>query len=284
MIEEKQSEAPGTQGAVVQQPLEDQAVHAAIAGRVRMDSAEKASLTSLDGLATLVPEPGRVRYYISGLTGVEAFKDVKLVIAGNGAIYLYSETSIPRKHAERLAFEEEVKAQIVARVRSDSGTLARITPVDALGASVPGAEPERVDPLLAGIVIDERYKDIKLLSDGKGRRYLYSENGMTRSYAELLASVEGDNPVDTIAATVRSDSRTYPRPTNPSVFKAPVFKINPSNIEQHIRLLLSRPEYKDIKLVTASTGAAYLYSDLYLDPDWVQTTVEWEEVGRYTNP
>ena len=43
-------------------------------------------------------------------------------------------------------------------------------------------------------------------------------------------------------------------------------------------------QYKDIKLIEASTGAIYLHSDRFLDPDWAQSLVEWEEVGKNASP
>ena len=47
---------------------------------------------------------------------------------------------------------------------------------------------------------------------------------------------------------------------------------------------LERQEFQDIKPIHASTGARYLYSNLYMDEDYAISLVEWEEVERDENP
>ena len=51
----------------------------------------------------------------------------------------------------------------------------------------------------------------------------------------------------------------------------------------HVARLLEREEYQDIKKIVASTGAIYLYSDQYLNPNQAKALVEWNEVGQHEN-
>jgi hypothetical protein len=231
---------------------------------VRADSKNKGKLTSVDLLAMTVPEPIRIQFYVDEMVKSEAYKDIKRIASANGSLYLYSENTVLRKDAERFTYYEEVRGQIVSRVRDDSSKLVKLTTVTALGTLIPGAELDKIDNQLI--------------------RLLYSESHMTRNYAELLALAEANDPLATIAATVRNDSRIYPRPTKLEIFAVPIFNINPDALDKYASELVKLPEYKDIKLVKASTGAIYLYSDLYLNADLVKATVEWEEIGKHQNP
>ena len=256
----------------------------AIAKRVRNDSKDKACLTSPRMIAPLKEEPGTIRSRLFAMGSLEAFRDIKFIVRVDGTILLYSDSYLSRKDAEKLAMGEEVREQIAVAVRFDSGKKVRLTAVDALGMLIPGAEPDKVEGHLLFLLDDERYRDLCLITNSKGTRFLYSKESMSATYAGVLARAEANDPRAAIAATVREESRLYPRPTNLSVFAAPVFKINALELETYAEQVVSRPEYKDIKLVRASTGAIYLYSDTYLHPDLARATAEWEEVGRYQNP
>jgi hypothetical protein len=189
------------------------------------------------------------------------------------------------KTEKALARDEEVRSQIVARVREDSEKSIKLTAVDSLGALIPGAEPDMIDRLLAVLQGDERYQDVKLITNSRGVRYLYSETFMTRTYAEVLARIEANDPLLTIAETVRDQSRIFRRPTNSRLFDAPVFRIDTESLDEYVAELLRRPEFADIKLIRASTGAPYLYSDIYIkSEEWVKSIVEREEVWKPENP
>ena len=170
------------------------------------------------------------------------------------------------------------------RVRDDSKSKLRVTPVIGLGMLIAGAESDKIDSHLAVVLDDERYRDVRLVSNSKGARYLYSEDYMTATYAVVLARAEANDPSATIVATVREESRIYPRPTRLSMFAAPVFRIDPDALGRYAHAIVAGTEYPDIKLVEASTGVIYLYSDTYLSEAWVKSTVEWEEVGQRENP
>ncbi len=149
---------------------------------------------------------------------------------------------------------------------------------------MPDLEPDKIAVNLAEVLRDDRYRDIKSVVASTGAVYLYSETYITRNYADILVRVEANDPCATIAGMVRDESRIYPRPTNIELFKEQVFNIAPDELETHIAGTLERQEFQDIKLIHASTGARYLYSDLYMDEDYARSLVEWEEVERDENP
>jgi hypothetical protein len=64
-----------------------------------------------------------------------------------------------------------------------------------------------------------------------------------------------------------------------------VFGLDPIKLDGYIdKLLANKPEYADIKIVLASNGAGYLYSDLFLEEALAKAQAEWNEVGRWDNP
>ncbi len=260
-------------------------VLAKIAAKVREDSKNLKRLTRVDLFAALTPERTGVRAYLAEMASSASYQDIKPITIATGSIYLYSETFMVRKDAERLARDEEVRSQIVARVREDSEKSVKLTAVNSLGALIPEAEPDRIDRHLAVLQGDERYQDVKLITNSRGGRYLYSGTFMTRTYAEVLARAEANDPLLTIAETVRDQSRIFRRPTNSRLFDAPVFRIDTESLDVYVAELLRRPEFADIKLIHASTGAPYLYSDIYIkSEEWVKSIVEREEVWKPENP
>ena len=285
-MEEKNGSGVGasTEPVPSKDPSPDNLIRAAMADRVRSDSRDKSRLTSNAVLSRRASEAGATGSAETLLLGVAGFEDIKSVRAANGAVYLYSEQYLPSREAERLVFGEEVRAQVVVRVRSDSAKQERLTPTSSLGLLIPGAEIDKIDSHLPIIFDDERYSDLRLVSNSKGARYLYSEAHMTATYAVVLARAEANDPKGTIVATVREESQIYPRPTRLSMFAAPVFNIDPEQLPRYAREIVASPDYADIKLVEASTGVIYLYSDKFLSEPWVKSTVEWEEVGQHQNP
>lgn len=241
-------------------------------------------LTSLELASSLCPQIKGKETLMIVITTDENCPDIKQVVAADGVQYFYSEDSLAQKDTRKLVFDEEVMTRVALQVRVESVQQRRLTAISTLGSLIPGAENDKVDRIVVTLLSDEGHRDIRSVTNSKGIRYLYSAEGMTSGYAEVLARAEANDPVASIAATVRDDSRTYPYPTNVGVFAAPVFKINADRIEEYITEILRQPQYSDIGKIRASTGATYLYSSLYVNADWARATVEWAEVGQYQNP
>ncbi len=257
-----------------------------IAGKVREDSQNLTRLTSADTVNLLLVdiEAGNAAVNLADMQKDKRFQDIKSVVASSGTVYLYSETYITENQAEILAQAEDIKTKVAEKVREDSKNLAKLAGVDSFCTADPVLEMDKVKASLADMERDERYQDIKPVVASTGAVYLYSETYITRNYADILVRAEANDPCATIAATVRDESKIYPRPTNIEYFNNPIFNINPEELEEHLASILARSDFKDLKLINASTGARYLYSNLYMEEDYAISLVEWVEVGEEENP
>ncbi|MDB9822879.1 hypothetical protein OAC89_04185 [Deltaproteobacteria bacterium] len=179
---------------------------------------------------------------------------------------------------------EEIQISIAEKVRIDSRDQAKLTPFDSLGSLLYDPESEDLDTIVSEMIEDEKYKDIKSINSSTDVPYLYSEIYMTGKYAEILSMAEANDPIKIIVETVRKESNIYPRPTHTELFKEPIFKINPDDLETYIDQVLKHDVFNDIKLIHASTGARYLYSSLYMNKDHAISLVEWNESQEYENP
>jgi hypothetical protein len=255
----------------------------AAAERIRGNSIEGRSLTLASSVVDITGDSLKPMSLATTFAITPGFEDIKSTIGPQNQLYFYSDRSLTGDDARSLLYAEEVLALIAQKVRDDSEARTVLTPLSAL-AVIPGAEPEKVDAHIGPLLHDNRYSDVRFVTNSKGTRYLYSANSMTETYAMVLARADADDPIGTIATTVREDSSLYPRPTPLATFLAPIFKMDSNRLEDYAAALVSEPSYSDIKLVRASNGAPYLFSDRYLGAAWVRATVEWEEVGKYDNP
>ncbi|MFC1871670.1 hypothetical protein ACFLYF_04645 [Chloroflexota bacterium] len=257
-----------------------------IATKIREQSENLGKLTSVDSLGILLPElePDKIEVNLAEVIRDSRYPDIKSILTSTGAVYLYSETYITESQADILVRAEDNKVRITEKVREESKNLAKLTSVDSLVTLVSDLKPDEVEADFAELLKDSRYPDIRSILASTGAVYLYSETYITKSYADALVLAEANDPCATIAAMVRDEARIYPRATRIEFFKNPIFNINPDELEGHLVSTLECPEFKDIKLIDASTGARYLYSELYMDEDYARSLVEWEEVGQEENP
>ena len=261
-------------------------IPARIAGIVREQSKNFAKLTAADTISKLGAdlEPGNVEANLAEMGKDNRYQDIKSIVASTGTVYIYSETYITEDQAESLIKNEDIKTKVAEQVREDAKNLAKVTSVSSLSASALGLEPGTLQAIVAEILKDDRYQDVRSVVASTGAVYLYSETYITSTYADILVRAEANDPCATIALTVRDESRIYPRPTHIESFMNPIFNINPEELEGHIANTLERQEFKDLRLIDASTGARYLYSSLYMDEDYARSLVEWREVGQLENP
>jgi hypothetical protein len=264
-------------------------IYTRIGKKVREDSEKRGSLTSLFALDALTPEPELMKIEVNLVEMVldERYKDIKFAVTPAGNTYVYSETYITKEDADILAQNEEYGAVIAEKIRDNSKRQAKLTSIDSFISPDIENKTEQVEQLrtaLEELSADERYLDIKPTPVPNKGNYYYSDRYITANYAEILARTEANDPCMQIAATVRNDSKLYPRPTNVLFFTDPVFGLGPEKLDVYIDELLAKPEYGDIKLVRASNGAGYLYSDLYLTEAMVKADAEWNEVGRWDSP
>ncbi len=264
-------------------------IYARIAKKVREDSEKPGSLTPLIALDSLTPEPELMKVEVNLVEMVEdeRYKDICFAITPAGNTYLYSETYITKEDAESLAKNEEAEAVIAERIRDDSKRLAKLTsPASLIQPDTENQteQVEQVKAILEEMPSDERYQDIKSIPVPNKGNYYYSSKYITANYAEILARTEANDPCAQIAATVREDSKLYPRPTNVLFFTEPVFGIALEKLDACVDQILSKTEFADIKLIRASNGAGYLYSSLYLNENLARAAAEWNEIGRWDSP
>jgi hypothetical protein len=265
-------------------------IYARIGVRVREDSEKRGCLTPMIILDSLTPEPELIKIEVNLVEMVadKRYQDICFATTPAGNTYLYSSTYISKENADILAANEDVTAVIAEKIRDNSRRGGTLTDTGSLIRADDGNRPAQVAELRALIEEmsgDERYQDIKSIPVPSKGDYYYSGKYVTKRYAEILARAEANDPCAQIATTVREDSKIYPRPTSVLYLTDPVFGLDPIKLDGYIdKLLANKPEYADIKIVLASNGAGYLYSDLFLEEALAKAQAEWNEVGRWDNP
>ncbi len=191
------------------------------------------------------------------------------------------------RSADAAALREEAYCELVEQIRGQSAAgrlIASEVVCEALsdlelGDAAGGGPSSPVADFLVMLRGREEFQDIRSTIGSNGVIFFYSTAQMTPSYARIQARVEVGDELATIAATVRDESLTYPRPTAADLFLRPPFSVRPEDLGALIARLGRTEAYKDIKVLRASTGAFYLYSSEHLDGDLVKLMVEDAELG-----
>jgi len=195
-----------------------------------------------------------------------------------------------------ILFDEQLKATepterekyaklLVESIRADSAN-SRLTSLSSLCAQfpLPSELSQEVDfDMSVAIEGASGAGDLKKM-EGSSDTWYFSEKSLTSAYALHLLRTEEKDPIRLIAETVRDDCRIYPRPTDVSFFTDPPFSLSKREIQQALGMMELRPDMTDLRRCTASNGAIYLYSSLYMGEALAQTLTEWIEVGQRQNP
>jgi hypothetical protein len=152
----------------------------------------------------------------------------------------------------------------------------------ARGPVAAAPDAPRPDPPSAGSDLSP-YPDITLVRAGD-RAFLFSDQHMTRSYAEAAARSAAGDIRGLIAETVRQDSATYPRPTPVAVFSGPPFRLSAEQIASVVESLSGDADYPDVRVVHASDGSVFLFSSTHLKPAQAESLAEWIAVRQFENP
>ena len=129
----------------------------------------------------------------------------------------------------------------------------------------------------------EKNGDLKEIYDRQSIPHYYSKESMAERYANILIQKGGDSLV-LMAEMIRENSKIYPRPIPLRVFTESPFGFAREEIFSHIRKMAEQEEYQDIKQTTTSIGTVFLFSTLYLEPDYATFLAEWIDVGQVNNP
>lgn len=139
----------------------------------------------------------------------------------------------------------------------------------------------KIERVIEELKNSEKTKDIDIIR-GKTEVYFYSKDYISNTYRDVLFNLKEKNIQEVIIDLVRKESQLYPRPTSLEIFKLSPF--NRDDIEDLIDEIIKNKEYIDIKIVEASNGAKYLFSDTYMIFGHAKGLCEWVEVGQSENP
>ena len=264
-----------------------------IAAKVRDDSRTRGQVTRLDALVEL-------------LAGLELAALGIVLEAGVEDASVTADTVA--ETAEEEIVDSEDGDEHLAEMGEDSTDLEPVAdegaPVEPTGRAVEASTQGSMEPdddqghldaarrsAMAKVAVSltemeaaEEYQDITSIYDSEGELYLYSERHVTGRYARILLQVQTDDASTLIADTVREDSKIYPRPTAIELLTEPPYSIDSDEIEALVRRTIESEEFEDIKRIVASTGAAYLYSELHMSEAWARSLVETIEVDYDENP
>jgi hypothetical protein len=171
-----------------------------------------------------------------------------------------SEPTAVTKTAEPTA--EEIKAKIAEKVRTAAGEHCAMTPAEAVFALVPMSRQESITALLDEMAADERYPDIKALTTDSGKVFFFSTTYIQAEEAVGKGRVEEMKV--TIAEKVRADSRDRVRLTPAGDLQELIPEQERYRIAAILKEMQENPSYADVKMVTASNGHVFFYSDLHM--------------------
>jgi hypothetical protein len=140
-----------------------------------------------------------------------------------------------------------------------------------------GIPEKELDGAMEEVFQKEYGKNITELK-GKRDRYYYCSDIMADNYARMLLLAEDKDIYAAIAATVRFDSQTYPRCSDAERFALPPLNLDVEKVKAAVKLMDKRPEYGDIKTITASDGKIFYYSEQFLSREYAQSLAEFEAV------
>jgi hypothetical protein len=254
-----------------------------IAEKVRSDSRERAWLTGLEAIEALFTDDDPdVKF--EEMMQDERFADIKWVRSPTGQVLFYSDQYLTPERAEAESAMESALASVSERVRADSKNSIALTPMDVVVTLIPEALREHPDAVVERMSQAPKYQDVKKVVGPTGMEYLHSDEYISGSYARILARAEANDPLATMAETIREESRVYPRVTGLASFAEPVFNIDPARLNEYAEQLLSSEEYSDIQKTVVSNGAVYLFSNRYLHPKLAARQAEDTELGDELNP
>lgn len=130
---------------------------------------------------------------------------------------------------------------------------------------------------------EEQYADIVRTADERtGVEYLHAEYILSVAFAKLMLRKQANDPQYLIAEVVRENSELWPRPVAASFFSdTELFSMTADEVGDVVKAMMADPAYADIKSVTTSNGAIYLYSDRFMVGPVAQRKAEWVEVESH---
>ncbi|MCG8156991.1 YdhW family putative oxidoreductase system protein [Brenneria goodwinii] len=166
------------------------------------------------------------------------------------------------------------------RQRSAAGELVDIRCFQEAPYSL---DAQSVGQLFEQINASEACADILSINNGE-ERYYYSDRSMSHNYARILVFTHEQNVCKTIADTVRFECQTYPRPYKVQMLSFPPYSFDQEKIDGALRFFEQSDEFQDIRIIAASNGEPYLFSEHFMSYGKAKGLCEWIEVEQYENP
>ncbi|ERT69144.1 hypothetical protein HMPREF0202_00952 [Cetobacterium somerae ATCC BAA-474] len=171
--------------------------------------------------------------------------------------------------------------EILAQSIREASKLGKLISKYELESEPLKIKASKIERVIEELKNSEKTKDIDIIR-GKTEVYFYSKDYISNTYRDVLFNLKEKNIQEVIIDLVRKESQLYPRPTSLEIFKLSPF--NRDDIEDLIDEIIKNKEYIDIKIVEASNGAKYLFSDTYMIFGHAKGLCEWVEVGQFENP
>lgn len=144
-------------------------------------------------------------------------------------------------------------------------------------------DDQTIDLLFEQIDASAACADITAIGNDEAR-YYYSNQSMSHNYARILVFTHEQDICKTIADTVRFECQTYPRPYKVQMLRFPPYAFDQEKIDDAIRFFAQSEEFEDIRLIAASNGESYLFSERFMSLGKAKGLCEWIEVEQYENP
>ena len=125
---------------------------------------------------------------IEEMLSLESCQDIRIV-KGQKDEYFYSFSYMAKNYAmiAMLVYEKDIPHTIAHMVRFNCKTYPAPSPVEYFTRHPFSYTKPQLDHAIRMIQQNEAYKDVKVLTTWNGRQYLYSEDVMTKKYAQVLA-------------------------------------------------------------------------------------------------
>lgn len=125
---------------------------------------------------------------IEEMLSLESCQDIRTV-KGQKDEYFYSFSYMAKNYAmiAMLVYEKDIPHTLAHMVRFNCKTYPAPSPVEYFTRQPFGYTKPQLDHAIHMLQQKEAYKDIKVLTTWNGRQYLYSEDVMTKKYAQVLA-------------------------------------------------------------------------------------------------
>jgi hypothetical protein len=171
-----------------------------------------------------------------------------------------SEPTAVTKTAEPTA--EELKATIAEKVRAASMEHSAMLPAEAVFGLVPKSRQETITTLLDEMAADALYPDIKALTTDSGKVFFFSTTFIQADEAVAKSRIEEAKV--RIAEKVRADSQDRVKLTPAGDLQELIPEQERYKIAAILKGMQEEATYADIKMITASNGHVFFYSDWHM--------------------